>query len=137
MRAVKDSCEALHAGPSKSSDFVERERSMPSSSESSSSSSSDSRRKRKRERKEKKRERKRDKKERKHEKKRRKRDKHDQPPGPSKLPLVTADAAARRSQPPTAADEFRVGDAVLYAAREASPRHTRPRCEIHTLRLLR
>ena len=83
---------------------------MPSSSESSSSSSSsDARRKRKRERKEKKEKKRERKKERK--KKRRKHDKREEPPGPSKLPLVPA------------ADEFRVGDAVLYTARDGSHKH--------------
>ena len=85
---------------------------MPSSSESSSSSSSsDSRRKRKRERKEKKEKKRERKKERKREKKRRKHEKRDELPGPSKLPLVPAAAAA---------DEFCVGDAVLYTARDGS-----------------
>ena len=84
---------------------------MPSSSESSSSSSSDSRRKRKRERKEKKEKKRERKKEKKRDKKRRKYEKHNKPPGPSTLPLVPA------------ADEFRVGDAVLYTARDGSHKH--------------
>jgi len=85
---------------------------MPSSSESSSSSSSsESRRKRKRERKEKKEKKRERKKEKKRDKKRRKHEKHDDPPGPSKLPLAPA------------ADEFRVGDAVLYTARDGSHKH--------------
>ena len=88
---------------------------MPSSSESSSSSSSsESRRKRKRERKEKKEKKRERKKEKKRDKKRRKHEKRDEPPGPSKLPLVPAEAAA---------DEFRVGDAVLYTARDGSHKH--------------
>ena len=85
---------------------------MPSSSESSSSSSSASRRKRKRERKAKKEKKRERKKEKKRDKKRRKHEKRDEPPGPSKLPLV-----------PAAADEFRVGDAVLYTARDGSHKH--------------
>ena len=88
---------------------------MPSSSESSSSSSSsESRRKRKRERKEKKEKKRERKKERKREKKRRKHEKRDDPPGPSKLPPVSANATA---------DEFCVGDAVLYTARDGSHKH--------------
>ena len=88
---------------------------MPSSSaSSSSSSSSESRRKRKRERKEKKEKKRERKKEKKRDKKRRKHEKHDDPPGPSKLPLVSANATA---------DEFCVGDAVLYTARDGSHKH--------------